>query len=105
MLISRAQQDVEKRSASENRPRSHPIIEYLTGEVVQAARHGAELDLFALSLETVEEWCNEAAEFCPTEPGVIHVPNLCVLVDRIPLEHQWWVPLNSTHFPFNACGQ
>ena len=93
------------RSASGTRPRSHPIIEYLAGEVVQAAQYGDELDVFALSLETVEEWCNAAAEFCPTEPGVIHVPNLCVLVDRIPLEHQWWVPLSSTHFLFNAFGK
>ena len=94
----RAQHDVEKLSASKIKPRGHPIIEYLAGEVVQAGQHGDELDMFALSLETVEDWCNAAAEFCPTEPGVIHVPNLSVLVDRIPRDNQWWVPPNSTHF-------
>ena len=96
---------MEKQSASETRPRSHPIIEYLAGEVVQAGQHGDELDVFALSLEMVEEWCNAVAEFCPTEPGVIHVPNLCVLVNQILLEHQWWVPLSSMHFHVNAFGK
>ena len=89
---------MEKRSASEKRPRSHPIIEDLARNVVQAGQHSDELDMFALSLETVEDWCNAAAEFCPMELGVIHVPNLSVLVDRILRDNQWWVPLSSMHF-------
>ena len=88
-----AQNDADKLSASYLR--THPIIEYLGGIVVQAAQSGAELDLFSLSLKVVEQWCKEAEKHCPTEPGVIHMPNLSVLIERIPEEHQWWIPLNG----------
>ena len=88
---------------STNDDRTHPIIEYLANMVVQAGQDGVELDLFNLSLETVEDMCNEAAEGCPTEPGVIHMPNLTALVDRIPLDNQWWVPPASTHIISFSC--
>ena len=85
-----AQNDADKLSALYLR--THPIIEYLGGIVVQAAQSGAKLDLFSLLLEVVERWCEEAKKHCSTEPGVIHMPNLSVLIERIPEEHQWWVP-------------
>ena len=87
------QNDVDKLSASYLR--THPIIEYLGGIIVQAAQCGAELDLFSLSLEVVERWCEEAEKHCPTEPSVIHMPDLSVLIKRIPEENQWWIPLNG----------
>ena len=71
--------------------------------VVQAGQDGTELDLSSLSLETVEDMCNEAADGCPTEPGVIHMPNLTALVDRIPLDNQWWVPPTRTHIILFSC--
>ena len=89
------QKDVERLSSNDDR--MHPIIEYVTNMVVQAGQDGAELDLFSLSLETVEDMCNEAAEGCPTKPGVIHMPNLTALIDQIPLDNQWWVPPTRTH--------
>ena len=82
---------------SSNDDRTHPIIEYVANMVVQAGQDGAKLDLFSLSLETVEDMCNEAAEGCPTEPGVIHMLNLTVLVDWILLDNQWWVLPTCTH--------
>ena len=88
------QNDVDKLSASYLR--THPIIEYLGGIVVQAAQCGAELDLFSLSLEVVERWCEEAEKHCLMEPGVIHMLDLSVLIKWIPEENQWWIPLNGT---------
>ena len=98
-----AQNDADKLSTSYLR--AHPIIKYVGGMVVQAAQSGAELDLFSLSLEVVERWCKEAKKHSPMEPGVIHMPDLSVLIERIPEEHQWWVPPDGAslqcHFPIN----
>ena len=57
-----AQNDADKLSASYLQ--THPIIEYLGGIVVQAAQSRAELNLFSLSLEVVERWCEEAEKHC-----------------------------------------
>jgi hypothetical protein len=73
-------------------PRMHPIIEYIGGEVAEAGRANEGLDLFSLTLRTAEEWCSEAAQHCPTETGVIHIPDLRPFVVRIPATHRWWLP-------------
>ncbi|KAN0125446.1 hypothetical protein V8E53_015472 [Lactarius tabidus] len=73
-------------------PHMHPIIEYIGGEVAEAGRANEGLDLFSLTLRTAEEWCSEAAQHCPTETGVIHIPDLRPFVVRIPATHRWWLP-------------
>ena len=61
------QKDVERLSS--NNDRTHPIIGYVANMVVQAGQDGAELDLFSLSLETVEDMCNELQKAVPPSLG------------------------------------
>jgi len=72
--------------------RVHPIIEYLGGEVAQAGQAQGGLDLFSLDIGTVEEWCYEATENCPTETGVIHASDLRPYLGRIDPKFRWWLP-------------
>lgn len=76
-------------------PRIHPIIKYIGGMIVGAGRNGAKLDLFGLSLESVKDWCMEAAANCPTDTRMIHIPNLSIFIDRIPATYRWWIPLGE----------
>ena len=86
MLIYSGQREIEH-FFNDSNPRAHPIIQYLGEIIIQAGNDGAELDLFGLSLSKVTEWCNEAAQNCPTETGVIHIPNISTYIDRIPTEY------------------
>jgi hypothetical protein len=73
-------------------PRMHPIIEHVGAEVAEAGKARKGLDLHTLKLGTVEEWCDESAENCPTETGVIHIPDLRPFTHRVPTEFRWWLP-------------
>jgi hypothetical protein len=76
-------------------PRMHAIIKYIGGEVAEAGKAKRRLNLHTLSLSTVEEWCTEAGENCPTETGVIHIPDLRPLLHYVPSEYRWWLPAIS----------
>jgi hypothetical protein len=73
-------------------PRMHAIIEHISAEVAAAGSARRPLDLNTLSLGTVEEWCTEAGENCPTETGVIHILDLRPFIHQIPSEYCWWLP-------------
>ena len=77
------------------RPRVHLIIEHLGDLVVDASRNGTEFNLFLFSFETVERWYLEAAEYSPTETGIIHNPDLSSFLHRIPAENHWWAPIQN----------
>ena len=73
----------------------HPIIEYVGGQVAQAGQANGGLDISTLDINVVAEWCSEAAGNCPTETGVIHIPDLRQHLHRIDPEYRWWLPPGS----------
>ena len=66
--------------------------------VIDTSRNNIKLDLSQFSFEVVTSWCEEAAQNCPTETGIIHVPNLSTYLHRIPAENHWWVLDNTSMF-------
>lgn len=103
MLICRMQKDTEQYFLNAN-PQVHPILEYVSEIVSQTGTNSRELDLFGLSLSTVRDWCREAAWNCPTETGVIHIPNLTEFIDQIPNDYHWWMTDDISECFVQVCG-